>query len=74
MIRQKNLNRRRVKIESSWINRGMHTASECFSCDNKLDHVLKGSRIAILCKDYCNYSRTSSAIVQNEKIVKTIDQ
>jgi hypothetical protein len=41
--------------EGKWIARGWVTASECFSCRNKLDHRVGGGRVFILCRDNCNY-------------------
>lgn len=43
------------KIQGSWVVRGIYSASECFSCINKIDHALKEDRISIFCKDYCKY-------------------
>jgi hypothetical protein len=41
--------------EGKWIARGWVTASECFSCRNKLGHRVGGERVFILCGDNCNY-------------------
>jgi len=41
--------------EGKWIVKGVVSASQCFSCLNKIEHKLKGRRVLILCKDNCNY-------------------
>ncbi|MFQ6076804.1 MAG: hypothetical protein ACE5Z5_11825 [Candidatus Bathyarchaeia archaeon] len=38
-----------------WVPRGLISASECFSCANKVDHRHSGSGVSILCRDPCNY-------------------
>ena len=38
-----------------WIDRGLVTASECYSCRNRLDSRVDGGRIRILCRDECNF-------------------
>ena len=43
------------KLEAEWVCRGLISASECFSCANKIDHRYSGSRVSILCRDPCNY-------------------
>ena len=43
------------KRDVKWLSRGLISASECFSCANKVDHKVKGSRVSILCRDQCNY-------------------
>ena len=41
--------------EGKWIVRGCVTASECFSCRNKLGHRVEEGKVFILCRDNCNY-------------------
>lgn len=43
------------KRNAKWVSRGFISASECFSCANKVNHKIRGSRVSILCKDQCNY-------------------
>ena len=43
------------KRDSTWESRGLISASECFSCANKVNHRYGDHRVSILCKDPCNY-------------------
>lgn len=47
------------KKENIWVSRGIISACECFSCENKLDHRFRDGRVLILCKDPCNYKPLS---------------
>jgi hypothetical protein len=38
-----------------WVSRGIISASECFTCVNRVGHRLMGARVSILCRDQCNY-------------------
>ena len=43
------------KRKSSWVNKGIYSASECFGCANKVEHEFREYGVRILCRDYCNY-------------------
>lgn len=43
------------KRDGKWVTRGIISASECFSCANKIDHRLRDRSVSILCLDPCNY-------------------
>jgi hypothetical protein len=38
-----------------WVSRGFISASECFSCMNKVSHKLNEYNVSVLCKDPCKY-------------------
>ncbi len=41
--------------KGSWVNKGIYSASECFSCVNKVEHEFMEYGVRIYCRDYCNY-------------------
>jgi hypothetical protein len=41
--------------KGQWITKGVISASDCFSCANRIDHEVKGRRISILCRNPCNF-------------------
>ena len=41
--------------DAKWVNRGIISASECFSCTNKVDYRVRDGLFTILCRDPCNY-------------------
>jgi len=41
--------------DGEWVNRGFISASECFSCANKINHKRRAHSISVLCRDPCNY-------------------
>lgn len=43
------------KRKSSWVNKGIYSACECFSCANKVEHEFREYSVRIFCRDYCNY-------------------
>ena len=46
-------------MEPSWVIKGMLSACDCFSCVNKVEHMLKNNRVHILCREPCNYKPRS---------------
>ncbi len=43
------------RIKEEWIPRGILSACECFSCEYKLTHRLRGDKVYVLCKNPCNF-------------------
>jgi len=37
------------------VSRGILSACECFSCENKIAYRFKETSVSILCKDPCRY-------------------
>lgn len=51
--------------EAKWINKGLIEASECFSCQNKMDHLHGEFIVKIYCIDPC-HKKNKSNIELNE--------
>lgn len=43
------------KLKAKWVNRGLISACECFSCMNKINHKLSENRVRILCRNPCKF-------------------
>jgi len=41
------------KNEPQWIPKGVLTASTCFKCKNKIDHIFRIEKVLILCIEPC---------------------
>ena len=60
--------------DEKWVNKGLITAYECFSCTNKINHKFKDNRITILCKDPCNYTPKKEELRPHFEKIPEIEQ
>lgn len=43
------------RAKEEWVCRGILSACECFSCENKVRYRLRGDRVYVLCLNPCNF-------------------
>lgn len=43
------------RVKENWVCRGILSACECFSCENKVRYRLRGDRVYVLCKNPCSF-------------------
>jgi len=60
--------RKHASPEATWINKGLLDASECFSCENRIDHVPGEFIIKILCRDPCNKNIKSNIEINDDAL------
>ena len=56
--------------EATWINKGLLEASECFSCENRIDHIPGEFIVKILCRDPCHKKMKSNIEINDDALEK----
>jgi hypothetical protein len=56
--------------EATWINKGLLEASECFSCENMIDHISGEFILKILCRDPCHKNVKSNIETADDDLEK----
>jgi len=59
--------------EEKWVVRGLLSACECFSCENKLDHRLRGLKVYILCREPCHYRPMRGEVAPRIEDIESVE-
>lgn len=62
--------RNQASPEATWINKGLIEASECFSCENRIDHIPGEFIVKILCMDPCSRNDKSNLEINGDALEK----